>query len=212
MKLHGYWRSTSSWRVRIGLELKRVPYEYQAVNLLKGEQKSEAIAALNAFGQVPVLVLDDGFALSQSMAILELLDELHPSPPLLPGDARRRARARQIAELVNSGTQPLQNLGTLERVRALAGDAAAKAWASSAITTGLDAVESIARTTAGQYLVGDDVTLADVLVVPQLYNARRYGADPARWPTLATCEAQAGELEAFRRAHPDRQPDAQPSP
>lgn len=208
MKLYSYWRSSASWRARIGLALKGVAYEYVAVNLLKdgGEQHGDAYRAVNPMQQVPTLVLDDGRHISQSLAILAYLDETIASPPLLPADPYLRARARQLAELVNAGIQPLQNTGPLRELKARGVDD--KAWAQHFIARGLDALELSAGETAGAFLVGDAVTMADVCLVPQLHNARRFGLDPARWPLLARVEAACARLEPFQSAHPDRQPDA----
>lgn len=208
MKLYSYWRSSASWRARIGLYWKGVAFEYVAVNLLKdgGEQHGAAYAALNPMQQVPTLVLDDGRQLSQSLAILAYLDETLPTPPLLPSDPYLRARARQLAELVNAGIQPLQNTGPLGELKRRGVDE--KEWARHFIGRGLDALAASAAATAGSFLVGDAVSLADVCLVPQLYNARRFGLDPARWPLLTRVEAACARLEPFAQAHPDRQPDA----
>lgn len=212
--LWNYWRSSASWRVRIGLGLKGLAFEYRAVHLLKdgGEQRGEAHRARNPMAQIPVLQLgaDDRTAprLSQSLAILEYLDETHPEPPLLPREPFARARVRQLAELVNSGIQPLQNLIVLDKVKELGGDP--KTWSAFFIARGLDALEIEARAGKDRFLAGPVPTLADVCLVPQIYNARRFGADPAAWPRLLEIEAACSELPAFQAAHPDRQPDAAP--
>lgn len=213
MKLYGYWRSSATWRVRIGLNLKGLVYDYQSVHLVKdgGEQKTDTHRARNPLAQVPVLEVEhDGrlVYLSQSLAILQWLDEVYPAPAILPADAFARARVRQLAEVVNAWIQPLQNLDTLARVEALGGDR--NVWARSVIHDGLTALESTVADTAGQFLVGDSPTLADICLVPQLYNARRYGADVAPFPTLLRVEAACTALPAFQAAHPDVQPDATP--
>lgn len=211
MRLYGYWRSSASWRARIGLNLKGVAWEYVPVNLLAdgGQHRSEAHLARNPMGQVPVLEIElDGVArrVSQSLAILELLDERFPSPPILPGDAWGRARARMMAEVCNSGIQPLHNLRVNQRLAELGADPVA--WNREVITRGLTALEQLAADQPGVFLVGDHPTIADVCLVPQLYAARRNGVDVAAFPTLLRVEARCGELEAFRAAHADRQPDA----
>jgi maleylpyruvate isomerase len=213
MKLYGYWRSSCSWRVRIGLNLKQQPFTYAAVHLLKdgGQQKAEAYARLNPMQSVPLLeVEEDGQLLhiAQSMAILEYLDERWPDPPLLPKDRVARARVRHAAEIVNSGIQPFQNTSVQKRVKhELHGDE--KAWARHFITVGLHALEPLLKTTAGRYAVGDQVTLADCFLVPQLYHARRYEVDMADFPTLTRVEDACMALGAFQAAHADRQPDAE---
>lgn len=215
LRLHNYWRSSASWRVRIALNLKGLAYEYVPVSLIAdgGQQNSPAYRALNPMAQVPTLELDDDGVtrrLTQSIAILEYLDERFPSPALLPRDPYARARARALAELVNSGIQPLQNLEPQRYVREeLRGDA--KAWTAHFIGRGMKALEALASETAGRFLVGDEVSLADVCLVPQMFAARRFGVDPASLPTLARVEAACGALEAFESARPEHQPDAQPA-
>jgi maleylpyruvate isomerase len=214
MRLYTYWRSTSAWRVRIALAWKGLAYEAVPVHLLEGggRQHADDFRALNASEQVPVLVLDetgpDGRPrlLAQSMAILEYLEERHPAPPLLPKDPWLRARARQLAQIANSGIQPLHNLYTLQRVKAGGGDDAA--WARHFLERGLASLERTAAETAGAHLVGDAPTFADVYLIPQLYAARRYAVDLAPFPTLTRVEATCAALPAFISAHADAQPDA----
>lgn len=208
MKLYSYWRSSASWRARIALAYKGVRYEYVAVHLLKdgGEQHGETYRAVNPMQQVPTLELDDGRRISQSLAIIEYLEETAPRPPLLPADPYLRARARQLAELVNAGIQPLQNTGPLFELTARGVDA--RAWACHFIERGLDALAASAAATAGRFLVGDELTVADVCLVPQLGNARRFGLDLGRWPLLARVDEACAQLQPFQIAHPDRQPDA----
>lgn len=211
MKLHGYWRSSCSWRVRIALGIKGVVYEYVPVHLLKGEQRADEHASKNPMQQVPVLEIEHGgktHRLGQSLAIIEFLEETIPRPPLLPEDPIARARTRQLAEIVNSGIQPMQNLSVLEQLAVVAPDTDKKAWTAHFLTRGLTALEALARQTAGRYLVGDSVTLADVCLVPQLYGARRFGVALDAFSTLTAVEARLGEIEAFDRAHADKQPDA----
>jgi maleylpyruvate isomerase len=208
--LHNYWRSSASHRVRIGLGLKRLPYEYVAVDITRGSQFAEAHRARSPLGQVPVLEIteDDGGrrALAQSLPILEYLDERWPEEPILPRDPYLRARARMLAEIVNSGIQPLQNLSTTNRIKELGGDVAA--WVRGAIGPGLAAFARTAAETAGAFCVGDAPTIADCCLVPQLASARRFGVDLAGLEALLEIEARCLALPAFASAAPDQQPDA----
>jgi maleylpyruvate isomerase len=210
LALYGYWRSSSSWRVRIGLNLKGLDWEYRAVNLKKGDHRSEDHLQRNPTSQVPVLEVEDGgqkHLLAQSMAVLEWLDERFPSPPLLPGDAYGRARVRMLAEHVNSSIQPLHNQAPLLWLRSKVenGD---KIFAQHFIRFGLTALERSVREGAGRFCHGDEVTLADLYLVPQLYAARRYEVELGACPKLLEIEAACRELDAFRRAEADVQPDA----
>jgi maleylpyruvate isomerase len=213
LTLHSYWRSSSAWRVRIGLALKGLAYRYEAVDLLAGAQDAPAHRAVSPFGHVPVLTVQDGdraVRLVQSMAILHWLEERFPSPPLLPADLLARARVRALAEHVNSSIQPLQNARTLRAVREL-GAGLARTWAHRFIAEGLAALErAVSDGQAGRFCHGDTPGLADCYVVPQLSNARRYEVDLAPFPTLRRIDEACGALAAFQAAHPDRQPDAPP--
>jgi maleylpyruvate isomerase len=216
LRLHSYWRSSASWRVRVGLHLKGLKFDYAAVHLLQdgGQQHSEAYRALNPMRTLPTLewTEEDGTQrrLSQSLAILEYLEARHPSPPLLPKDPYLAAKARMLAEMVNSGIQPLQNLSVMQRIKSeLKADE--KAWSAYWNVRGLEALEAAVKPTAGRYCVGDEVSLADICLVPQLYGARRFAVDLTPYPTLLRIEAACNELPAFQAAHPDRQPDAQPA-
>jgi len=206
VKLYGYWRSSATWRVRIALHLKGLAFEIVPVDLLAGEQKGSAHVARSPLGQVPVLELADGTQLTQSLAICTYLDAAYPSPPLLPADPVARARAWALAEVVNSGVQPLQNMGVLKAVHALGGDS--QAWGRRAIGDGLAALQQLAQGHSGRFLLGDEPTVADVCLVPQLYNARRFQVDLSDLTLLTEVEARCEALDAFQRAHPDRQPDA----
>lgn len=209
MKLYAYWRSSCSYRARIGLNLKGLSYDIASVHLRNREQSGESFSQKNPSQQVPVLELDDGTQLGQSLAILEYLDEVHPEPRLLPADSVARARVRQLAEVVNSGIQPMQNFYVQQKIKnELGGDIAA--WSEHFITRGLKAYEEIATPLAGEFSVGDTPSLADITLVPQLYNARRFGIDvEAELPLLARIDANCQALDAFARAHPDQQPDAE---
>ena len=214
MKLYNYWRSSASWRVRFALAYKHIPYEYVAVSLLQdgGQQHSEGYRALNPMAQVPTLEWIEGgetLRLGQSLAIIEYVDGAFPGPRLLPEHPFVRAKVRQLAEIVNAGIQPLQNLELLRYVREeLKGDTGA--WAKHFVGRGIRALEAEAVHTASAYLVGDEVTLADCCLVPQLYACRRFGVDLTGCPTLLRVEARLQTLDAYQASHPDAQPDAQP--
>ena len=209
--LHSYWRSSASHRVRIGLGLKHLAFEYVGVDILAGAQKAEDYRAKNPMAQVPTLEIteDDGtrIALTQSLPILEYLDERWPDPPLLPRDPYLRAKARGLAEIVNAGIQPMQNTTTTRRIKKLGGDDVA--WVQPFIADGLAAFARVVEETAGEFCVGDSPTIADCCLVPQLASARRYRVElgPALERLLAI-EARCLALPAFAYAMPERQPDA----
>jgi maleylpyruvate isomerase len=213
LTLASYWRSSSAWRVRIGLHLKDLDFAYRAVNLLQGEQRSPEHRAVSPLGAVPVLTVEEAgrtLHLVQSMAILELLDERFPVPgPLLPDDPEGRARVRALAEHVNSSLQPYQNAAPLRWLEEHEQGLAAR-WVRHWLELGMAGLERAASDGAGRFCHGDTPTLADLYLVPQLYGCRRYGLDVAAYPTLTRIEAACRELEAFRRAEPDAQPDAPP--
>jgi maleylpyruvate isomerase len=212
--LHSYWRSSASHRVRIGLGLKHLAFEYVGVNIVAGAQKADAYRAKNPMGQVPTLEIneDDGtrIALTQSLPILEYLDERWPDPPILPRDPYLRAKARGLAEIVNAGIQPMQNIMTIKRIKQLGGDDVA--WVQPVIADGLAAFARVVEETAGQFCVGDAPTIADCCLVPQLVAARRYRVELGQdFERLLAIEARCLALPAFADAMPDRQPDAVPS-
>lgn len=209
MRLYSYWRSSCSWRARIAFAHKGLRYELAPVHLLRGggEQHAPEYASLNPMRQVPTLEFDSGEVLTQSPAIVEYLEEIEPTPSLLPGDPLARARAREIASIIATGAQPLQNLSVLAEVKRLGGDKAA--WGKAFLERGLAAAEARAR--PGPFLVGEHPSLADAFAVPQLYNARRFGVDTASYPALARAEAAAMELPAFFDTRPEAQPDAEAS-
>jgi maleylpyruvate isomerase len=211
LALHSHWRSSCSWRVRIGLALKGLDYQYRAVDLLAGAQFGEGHRRLNPMSQVPVLeVEEEGRVrfLPQSMAVLEWLDERFPSPPLLPGDPYGRARVRALAEHVNAGIQPYQNAAPQKWLRARS-EGIGKDYLRHFLSLGMAALEAAVKDGAGRHCHGDEPTLADLYLVPQMYGARRNGIELDACPTLLRVEAACAELDAFRRAEPDRQPDAQ---
>jgi maleylpyruvate isomerase len=214
MKLWSYWRSSSAYRVRIALGLKGLPFEYAAVHLIRdgGQQHQPDFVALNPLRQVPVLELEDGaqtIRLVQSMAIIQYLDELFPEPPLLPASPADRAHVRALAEVVNAGIQPLQNTSTFAELKKHG--IATEPWAEAFVSKGLAALEQLARERAGSFLFGNRVSLADIYLVPQLYNARRFGVPLDAFPTLTRAETSAQALPAFQAAAPDAQPDAEAS-
>lgn len=206
--LHGYFRSTASWRVRIALALKGVAHRDAFRHLRKGEQREPAFLALNPQGFVPALEVD-GAVLTQSLAICEYLDEAYPEPPLLPADAIARARVRAVAQAIACDIHPVQNLKVLQRLRALGqGAEQVNEWARATIDEGLDACDRLLAAEAGPYCFGKRVTLADLFLIPQLANARRFGVD-LRWPRLLAIEVACQALDAFRVAAPENQPDAE---
>lgn len=208
MTLHGYYRSTASYRVRIALAWKGLPYAGVFHHLRLGEQRDPAYLALNPQGQVPALEVD-GVVLTQSLAICEYLDEVHPAPPLLPVDPVARARVRSAAMVIACDTHPVQNLRVLDRLRALGLSAdQVSEWARDVIDEGLDAFDKLLAEGDGPYCFGAQVTLADLCLVPQLVNARRFGV-ALRWPRLVAIEDACLRLDAFARSAPERQPDAE---
>jgi len=212
LKLYGFWRSTATWRVRIALEYKGIEYDYEPIDLSRGvdAQHSDAYRAKNPMRQVPLLEVDGGaggLRIAQSIAIIEYLEERIPEPRLLPGDPLLRARARQLAEMINSGIQPLQNTSVQGYVRdELKADE--KAWTRYWVSRGLAALEVVTSETAGRFSIGDAISLPDILLVPELNFARRFSIPLDPYPTLSRIEAACADLPAFARAHADRQPDA----
>ncbi len=213
MKLYGYFRSSAAYRVRIALNLKGVEYETVPVHLLKdgGQQFSDSYKALNPTALVPTLV-DGDLAIGQSMAILEYLEETHPEPALLPTDPAGRARVRAIAQTIACDIHPLNNLRVLKHLKhGLGVDEDTKnAWYRHWIDVGLTSVEAMlaGHPATGRFCHGDQVTLADVLLVPQVFNARRFECDLSAMPTVTRIVDACSELDAFVQAEPARQPDA----
>jgi maleylpyruvate isomerase len=199
--------------VRIALHHKGLKFEYAPVHLVKdgGQQNTKEYGSINPARTVPLLELAEGgrvVRIAESMAIMEFLEERHPTPPLLPKDPFLRARARQLAEMVNAGIQPRQNLAVLQYIkREFQKDD--KAFARHWIERGLGAMEALAAATAGRFLVGDEVSLADACLIPQLYHARRFEADVTPYVTLLRVEAACAVLPAFVAAHADAQRDAE---
>ena len=213
MKLYDYFRSSASYRVRIALNLKGVRPERLFVHLRRGAQRAEDFLALNPQGLVPALVLDDGRILTQSLAILEYLDETHPAPPLLPSGAEARARVRGIALAIACDIHPVDNLRVLDYLTGTLGVAreAKDGWYKYWIDVGFEALErQLSRDPAtGRFCHGDAPTLADVCLVPQIANARRVAMDLTPYPTLLRIEAACEAIPAFADAAPAKQPDAE---
>jgi maleylacetoacetate isomerase len=210
-KLYSYWRSSASWRVRITLNLKGIPYEYEPIHLAKdgGEQHTDHYREINAARLVPSLEID-GHTLSESLAIVRYLDATRPDPALVPSDPYLGAKAWQLAELINAGIQPIQNLRVMQALGehfGANGDQK-KAWARHWITRGFEALETFLAEIDGVFCVGDEVTIADICLVPQVYNARRFGVDLGRFPHILAADAELSHLDAFERAQPKNQPDA----
>src|SRR5437764_14900053 len=213
MKLHGYFRSSAAYRVRIALNLKGLSTDHLPHHLRKGEQCAPAYLAINPQGLVPTLVDDAGAVLTQSLAIIEWLDETHPNPPLLPKDPLRRAKVRAFAMAVACDTHPVQNLKVLARLRQLGlTEEKVTEWAAWANREGLAACETLIANESGPFCFGATPTIADLCLVPQLANARRFGVDVSAYPRLLEAAAAARETKAFADAAPDAQPQAdQPS-
>jgi maleylacetoacetate isomerase len=199
--LYDYYRSSASYRVRIALNLKRVAYDRVAVNLLEGEQKGDAYRARNPQGFVPMLEAD-GERLTQSLAIVEWLDAAFPEPRLIPED---RAHVYALALTIAADIHPLNNLRVLKQLARLGVDEAARDdWYRHWVAEGFAALEALAAPRAGRFLFGDAATLADICLVPQMFNARRFDVPLDAYPTLVGADAEAAQLEAFAAAHPDR--------
>lgn len=214
MKLIGYFRSSAAYRVRIALNLKGIGVEHASRHLRKGEQAAPDYVALNPQKLVPALVLDSNEVLTQSLAILEYLEETHPEPPLLPRDAVGRARVRSLALIIAADIHPIQNLRVMKYLREKFGqtEESTFAWSRYWIETGFDAYEaSVARDPrTGAYSHGDSPTMADMCLVPQVFNATRFKVDMKRYPTIQRIYDTCMKHPAFDAAQPGRQPDAEP--
>jgi maleylacetoacetate isomerase/maleylpyruvate isomerase len=207
VKLYTYFRSSAAYRVRIALNLKGVSYEAVSVNLLKGEQRGAGYKTLNPQMRVPSLDIGET-TLIQSPAILEYLDEVHPEPPLLPMGAVNRAKVRAIASLIACDIHPLNNSGTIGYLKNRLGhdQAAADEWYAHWVREGFDAIEAMLG--PGPYAFGSKVTLADVYLVPQVFNARRFNVPLDAYPKIVAVDAACADLTAFQNAAPSNQPDA----
>ena len=212
MKVYGYFRSYAAYRLRIAMNLKGLSAEGESLHLQKGHQRGAEYLALNPQGLVPALVADDGSVLTQSLAIIEWLDETHPQPPLLPRDALGRARVRSIALAIACDIHPLNNLRVLNYLTGTLGvsEDRKNGWYRYWVDVGFEALERrlASESQTSRFCHGDAPTLADVCLVPQVANARKYDVDLAPYPTIARIDAACRALEAFAQAAPDKQPDA----
>lgn len=207
--LHGYYRSSASYRVRIALNLKSIEYDDVFHHLRKGEQSAPDYVALNPQGLVPSLAWD-GAVLTQSLAICEYLDEVAPDPRILPEVPLERARIRAFAQIIACDVHPIQNLKILKRLKGLGHNQEdIDAWACQVIEEGLEACARLIEESVGPFCFGDSVTLADICLIPQLANARRFGVDISQWPRIAAIEKSCLALDAFERARPENQTDAE---
>jgi len=211
LKLYTYFRSSAAFRVRIALNLKGLRYEPVFVHLAKGEHRGGAYPQVNPQALLPTLELDDGTRLSQSLAIMEYLDERHPQPPLLPKDALARARVRSLSQLVASEIHPLNNLRVLQHLKRLGQtQEQIDTWYRHWIADGLAKLEAeLARAGTGKFCHGDGPTMADCCLVPQIFNAKRYNSDLHPYPATMRVFESCMKLEAFDRAQPAKQPDAE---
>jgi maleylpyruvate isomerase len=211
MILHGYFRSSAAYRVRIALGLKGVDYQQVTHHLRKGEQRTAEYLALNPQGLLPTLVTPQGDVLTQSLAIINWLEATYPSPALYPSDPLQRARALAVALAIAADTHPIQNLKILKRLKDFGlSDEVSQEWARKTNEEGLAACEALLTAGTTRFSFGDTPSIADICLVPQLANARRFGVDFAAMPRLAQIEAACQALPAFAAAAPDRQPDFEP--
>jgi maleylacetoacetate isomerase/maleylpyruvate isomerase len=211
VKLYTYFRSSAAFRVRIALNLKGLRYQPVFVHLAKGEHRRPDYAKVNAQALVPTLELDDGTRLNQSLAIIEFLEEQHPSPALLPQDALGRARVRSLSGLVASEIHPINNLRVLQHLKNALGQSQEQidTWYRHWIADGLSKLEAELSGGKGKYSHGESPTMADCCLVPQIFNAKRYNCDLAPYPRTMHVYEQCMKLEAFDSAQPAKQPDAE---
>jgi maleylacetoacetate isomerase/maleylpyruvate isomerase len=208
MILYNYFRSSTSYRVRIALNLKSLNYTYKAVHLLEegGQQYKPEYLALNPTAEVPTLIHGEKI-IAQSFAIIEYLDEVYSTPSLLPDSAYGRAKVRQICENINCGIHPLTNLKVMQFLNKEMATQQNEKWQQHWITKGMSALEKILEITAGQFAFGNQVTCADIFIAPQVFSAERFGVSVNNFPLIKRINEACLELEAFKKAHPFRQPD-----
>ncbi|XP_074605056.1 putative maleylacetoacetate isomerase 2 [Brevipalpus obovatus] len=209
--LYSYFRSSCSYRVRIVLQLKNIPFEYKAVSLIKdgGEQHSSQYRQVNPFGFVPALVITDNdgktHTLFESMAIIDYLEQKYPQNSIYPKDLIDRASSLAIAESITSGIQPVQNLELLKMLEKMGIDKSK--WSKDWITGKFQSLEKVLETTCGKYCIGNTISIADICLVPQVYNAQRFEVDMSKFPTITRIANELEKNEAFQKAHPSVQPD-----
>lgn len=206
ISLYSYWRSSCSWRVRTVLDYKNLEYTTIPIHLLQQKNVAAEYLEKNPMGQVPALTYNN-FTLTQSMAIIYYLESKHPEPSLLPSSPEDRARVWEICEIINSGIQPLQNLPILDLAEKAG--VGKKEWAQKVISEGLYSVEQIISTTAGSFCLGNSATLADVFLIPQVYNAKRFEVDLTPFPNVSRINDHCLGLSYFQKSHPSSQPDAE---
>ena len=209
--LHSAWRATAPYRVRIGLALKGLSYDYAPVDLIAGQQREPAYRAVNPQGLTPALDLGDGTVLTQSLAILEWLEETHPEPPILPQAPLDRQRVRTMAGIIACDIHPLNNTRVGRKLNRMGVDQAATSdWIQGWIREGFDALEPLVAAHGGGFAFGDTPTIADCCLIPQVYSANRFEVDLGPWPSIRGVAERAATHPAFQAAHPNSQPDAKP--
>jgi len=211
VKLYTYFRSSAAFRVRIALNLKGLAYEPVFVHLAKGEHRAPSYAKVNPQALVPTLELDDGTRLNQSLAIIEYLDEKQPQPALIPREGKARARVRSLSYLIASEIHPVNNLRVLQHLKRALGqnEEQINTWYRHWIADGLAKLEAELGSSKDKFCHGDAPTMADCCLVPQIFNAKRYNADLAPYPNTVRVFEACMKLEAFDRAQPSKQPDAE---
>lgn len=210
MKLYSYWRSTAAYRVRIALNLKQLEYEYQTVHLVKngGEQHSEAYRSKNPQGLVPALELQNGEVLTQSLAIIDYLDEIQPENPLYPSNSWQKAQVQAMSQSIACDIHPLNNLRVLQKLKSLElGQQQVDEWYHHWIHQGFSAIEKQLESTAGRFCFADAVTVADICLVAQVYNANRFQVDLSSYPLILKVNEECLKLPEFENAVPENQPD-----
>jgi len=204
-RLYAYWRSSCSWRVRIVLSIKHIQYSVEPVNLLEGKQRESEYSQKNFMRQVPTLMVGEDFSLTQSLAIMRYLESQHPEPSMLPSDPFVLAKMWEVCEVINSGTQPLQNVSVIKRINDIGGDG--KQWAKEYIEKGLSSVENIISNYSKTYSFEDYPTLADACILPQVYNARRFEIDMNLFPRCQEIAERLMQIPEVVESSPDQQPD-----